>query len=172
MKDVSDGNYDSAITKCRTLLEEVFCYVIEKKGEAPSESGEIGKLYSQVKSLYSMHQDKDMDIDPEPLFDCYEEEDEEVAEMEQIKEHKKRLMDYDEGPKYFVVGNKLMRTYLAGDDSWDYELYNINMPDMKIVDSGQIGENGNLTRDEAINKVLSWKNLNKEKRYPTCGVGG
>ena len=61
MKDVSDGNYDSAITKCRTLLEEVFCYVIEKKGEAPSESGEIGKLYSQVKSLYSMHQDKDMD---------------------------------------------------------------------------------------------------------------
>ena len=25
MKDVSDGNYDSAITKCRTLLEEVFC---------------------------------------------------------------------------------------------------------------------------------------------------
>ena len=61
MKDVSDGNYDSAITKCRTLLEEVFCYVIEKKGEVPSESGEIGKLYSQVKSLYSMHQDKDMD---------------------------------------------------------------------------------------------------------------
>ena len=61
MKDVSDGNYDSAITKCRTLLEEVFCYVIEKKGEIPSESGDIGKLYSQVKALYSMHQDKDMD---------------------------------------------------------------------------------------------------------------
>ena len=39
----------------------MFCYVIEKKGEVPSESGEIGKLYSQVKSLYSMHQDKDMD---------------------------------------------------------------------------------------------------------------
>ncbi len=33
MKDVIDGNYDSAITKSRTLLEEVFCYVIEKKGE-------------------------------------------------------------------------------------------------------------------------------------------
>lgn len=61
MKDVSDGNYDSAITKCRTLLEEVFCYVIEKKREIPSESGDIGKLYSQVKALYSMHQDKDMD---------------------------------------------------------------------------------------------------------------
>ncbi|MBQ8546332.1 MAG: abortive infection family protein [Clostridia bacterium] len=61
MKDVTDGNFDSAITKSRTLLEEVFCYVIEKKGEAPSESGDIGKLYSQVKALYNMHQNKDMD---------------------------------------------------------------------------------------------------------------
>ena len=61
MKDVTEGNFDSAITKSRTLLEEVFCYVIEKKGEIPSESGDIGKLYSQVKSLYSMHQNKDMD---------------------------------------------------------------------------------------------------------------
>ena len=61
MKDVADGNYDSAITKSRTLLEEVFCYVIEKKGENPSESGDIGKLYNQVKQLYSMHQNKDMD---------------------------------------------------------------------------------------------------------------
>ena len=61
MKDVADGNFDSAITKSRTLLEEVFCYVIEKKGELPSESGDIGKLYSQVKSLYNMHQNKDID---------------------------------------------------------------------------------------------------------------
>ncbi len=60
-QDVMDGNYDSAITKSRTLLEEVFCYVIEKKGEKPSESGDIGKLYNQVKQLYDMHQDKDMD---------------------------------------------------------------------------------------------------------------
>lgn len=61
MKDVIDGNYDSAITKSRTLLEEVFCYVIEKKGEEPSESGDVGKLYNQVKQLYNMHQSKDMD---------------------------------------------------------------------------------------------------------------
>lgn len=61
MKDVIDGNYDSAITKSRTLLEEVFCYVIEKKGENPSESGDIGKLYNQVKQLYNMHQSKDLD---------------------------------------------------------------------------------------------------------------
>lgn len=61
MDDVTAGNYDSAITKCRTLLEEVFFYVIEKKGEEPSTKGDIGKLYGQVKSLYHMHQQKDMD---------------------------------------------------------------------------------------------------------------
>lgn len=61
MRDIFEGNYDSAITKSRTLLEEVFCYVIEKKGETPSESGDIGKLYNQVKQLYRMHQSKDMD---------------------------------------------------------------------------------------------------------------
>lgn len=61
MKDISDGNYDSAITKSRTLVEEVFCYVIEKKGVEPSESGDMGKLYNQVKQMYNMHQDKDVD---------------------------------------------------------------------------------------------------------------
>ena len=61
MKDISDGNYDSAITKSRTLVEEVFCYVIEKKGVEPSESGDMGKLYNQVKQIYNMQQDKDVD---------------------------------------------------------------------------------------------------------------
>ena len=59
--DIENSNYDSAITKCRTLLEEVFCYVIEKKGQTPSESGDIGTLYRQVKNLYNMHQDKEVD---------------------------------------------------------------------------------------------------------------
>lgn len=61
MADVDANSFDSAITKSRTLLEEVFIYAIEKKGETPSESGDIGKLYAQVKSLYNMHQSKDMD---------------------------------------------------------------------------------------------------------------
>lgn len=61
IRDVENGDFDSAITKSRTLLEEVFCYVIEQRGETPSESGEIGKLYGQVKALYNMHQDRDLD---------------------------------------------------------------------------------------------------------------
>ena len=60
-RDVDDGEYDSAITKSRTLLEEVFCHAIEKKGETPSDKGDVGKLYNQVKTLYNMHQAKDVD---------------------------------------------------------------------------------------------------------------
>lgn len=105
MYDLNKRSYFTTLGELRALLADL------PDDTEISGSGAIGAW---------MHITKDervVCIDPEPLFDCYEEEDEEVAEMEQIKEHKKRLMDYDEGPKYFVVGNKLMRTYLAGDDS-------------------------------------------------------
>lgn len=61
MADVDQKNFDSAITKSRTLLEEVFCYVIEKKGDTPSTSGNMGDLYKQVKDLYNMHGDANTD---------------------------------------------------------------------------------------------------------------
>ncbi len=59
--DIDKGEFDSAITKARTLLEEVFIYVIEQKGEKSGETGDIGKLYKHVKSLYGMHGDASMD---------------------------------------------------------------------------------------------------------------
>lgn len=61
LEDVEQKNYDSAITKSRTLLEEVFCYVIEKKNETPSTSGNMNVLYKQVKDLYNMHGDANTD---------------------------------------------------------------------------------------------------------------
>lgn len=60
-RDIEQKDYDSAITKCRTLLEETFCYVIEKKNEVPSDSGDIAKLFKQVKTLYNMHTDSGAD---------------------------------------------------------------------------------------------------------------
>jgi hypothetical protein len=57
MEDVEQGNFDSAITKSRTLLEETFCYVIEKKNEEPEKSGNINQLYKQVRDLYRMNMD-------------------------------------------------------------------------------------------------------------------
>lgn len=59
--DVEQKNYDSAITKSRTLVEEVFCYVIELKNKTPSNSGNINTLYKQVKDLYNMHGDVNTD---------------------------------------------------------------------------------------------------------------
>lgn len=60
-EDINQGHLDSAITKARTVLEETFCYVIERKGIEPACQGDIGKLYGQVKDLYNMHGDKTMD---------------------------------------------------------------------------------------------------------------
>lgn len=61
MRDIEQNDFDSAITKSRTLLEETFCYVIEKKNETPSDSGDISKLFKQVKTLYNMHTDTNND---------------------------------------------------------------------------------------------------------------
>ena len=61
MEDVKQGHFDSAITKSRTLLEEVFCHVIERKSQTPITSGNIGQLYKQVRGLYNMHSNEGVD---------------------------------------------------------------------------------------------------------------
>ncbi len=61
INEIEQKNYDSAITKARTILEEVFCYVIEKKNEKPSDKGNINLLLKQVKELYNMHTDEKTD---------------------------------------------------------------------------------------------------------------
>ena len=60
-RDIEQQCYDSAITKSRTLLEETFCYVIEKKNQVPTGNGDIGKLFKQVRFLYNMHTDSGAD---------------------------------------------------------------------------------------------------------------
>ena len=81
MLDVVNGSYDSAITKSRTLLEEVFCYVIENKNETPTDSGDIGRLYKQVKGLYNMHTDKNLDRRINTLLSGLEKIVSSIAEM-------------------------------------------------------------------------------------------
>ena len=81
LQDIIDGNFDSAITKSRTLLEEVFIFVIEQKNEEPSAKGDIGKLYGQVKQLYSMHQIKDADVRINTLLSGLEKVLSAIAEM-------------------------------------------------------------------------------------------
>lgn len=61
IKAIDEGDFDSAVTKARTLLEEVFFRMIEKKGGKASRKGDIGILYKQVRELYSMQTDKELD---------------------------------------------------------------------------------------------------------------
>lgn len=84
LDDINNGNFDSAITKSRTLLEEVFIFVIEKKGEEPSTKGDIGKLYGQVKHLYNMHQVKEADIRINTLLSGLEKILSAIAEMRNV----------------------------------------------------------------------------------------
>lgn len=81
MQDIDNQIYDSALTKSRTLLEEVFCYVIEQTGDIPSDKGDIGKLYKQVKDLYNMHTDSNMDKRINTLLSGLEKIVSSIAEM-------------------------------------------------------------------------------------------
>lgn len=81
IEDIKNGYFDSAITKSRTLLEEVFCYVIEQKGETPTTSGQINQLYKHVKDLYNMHSDKDADRRINMLLSGFEKIVSSIAEM-------------------------------------------------------------------------------------------
>lgn len=60
-EDFISGNYDSVITKSRTIIEEVLIYILEEKNEPVMSKGDIGKLYNQVKTILHMQQDKSYD---------------------------------------------------------------------------------------------------------------
>ena len=101
LHDIDNGSFDSAITKSRTLLEEVFIFVIERKGEEASAKGNIGKLYGQVKQLYNMHQVKDADVRINTLLSGLEKILSAISEMRNVNsdahgvgEKRIRLSDY------------------------------------------------------------------------------
>lgn len=81
MQDIVDNNYDSAITKARTLLEEIFCYVIEKKNEEPPLNGNIRTMYKQTRELYNMHTDRNNDRRINTLLSGLEKIVSSIAEM-------------------------------------------------------------------------------------------
>ncbi len=58
---IKNEDFESCVTKSRTLLEEIMIYGIEEKKELVEAKGNINKLYNQFKTLYGMHQDKNMD---------------------------------------------------------------------------------------------------------------
>ena len=69
---IKNIDYESAMTKSRTLVEEVLIKGIEKKNIEPSEKGNINTLYNQFKTLYKMHINDDMDIRIKTLLSGFE----------------------------------------------------------------------------------------------------
>ena len=61
-EDLSNKDYDSVITKSRTLLEEVLIYIIEKLTiERYKSNGDLVKIYQDATELLNMRQKKDWD---------------------------------------------------------------------------------------------------------------
>ncbi len=59
--DLLSGNFDSVITKSRTLMEETLIHYLEQRGETVTAKGDLIKLYGQVKSLRGMTQSSQYD---------------------------------------------------------------------------------------------------------------
>ena len=61
-EDLANKDYDSVITKSRTLLEEVLIYIIEKLTmERYKSNGDLVKIYQDATELLNMRQNKDWD---------------------------------------------------------------------------------------------------------------
>ena len=61
MENVSKGYCDSALTQARTLLENIFIYVLEKRNIHYEKNGQIKALFKQVKDSYNMHNNHETD---------------------------------------------------------------------------------------------------------------
>lgn len=59
--DLVNANYDSVLTKCRTIIEEVLIYIAEQLEEDIDSKGDIVKLYNQIKQLLNLQQRKEFD---------------------------------------------------------------------------------------------------------------
>lgn len=60
--DIENKDYDSVVTKSRTLLEEVFIYIIEKLTKERYQSdGNLTKIYAEAKGLLGISQKKEWD---------------------------------------------------------------------------------------------------------------
>lgn len=61
VQDLKNKDFDSVINKSRTLLEEIFCYIIEQHGETPNSSGKAELLMKQCRKVLGMTADNGTD---------------------------------------------------------------------------------------------------------------
>lgn len=60
-EDLHNKQYDSVVTKSRTLVEEVIIYILEQRGVTVPTSGNLPELYKGCKATLGMTQDRSWD---------------------------------------------------------------------------------------------------------------
>ncbi len=81
--DLKNKNYDSVITKSRTLIEETFLHILEQNDVVPNHSN-IKELYAQVKKLRNMKQSNEFDNRINDLLNGLEKIVDSIATMRNI----------------------------------------------------------------------------------------
>lgn len=79
--DLLSGNFDSVITKSRTMIEEILVQILENNKCFNIPRGDIIKQYNEVKNLYGMQQSKEYDARINSLLSGLERIVQAVAEM-------------------------------------------------------------------------------------------
>ena len=79
--DLLAGNYDSVITKSRTMMEEILVKILEDNHTKDIARGDLIKQYNQVKSIYGMQQTKEYDARVNNLLNGLERIVQSIAEM-------------------------------------------------------------------------------------------
>lgn len=79
--EINNGNYDSAITKIRTMIEEILLEGLKRKGIEKEFNGNIKAEYGEFKKNYNMHIQKEMDDRTKKLLSGLETIIDSIAEM-------------------------------------------------------------------------------------------
>lgn len=79
--DFNSRNYDSVITKSRTIIEEILVQILEENQSDSIPKGDIIKIYNEVKNIYNMQQSSEFDKRVNSLLSGLERIVQSIAEM-------------------------------------------------------------------------------------------
>lgn len=117
LRDVGNGEFDSALTKAKTLLEETFCHVLEGKGIIKNKNGDVNDLYNEVKKVCGMKQTPEYDKRVNELLSGLEKILKAISEMRNAQSDahgvgRKRLRLKEHHARLFVNASLIMAEFI------------------------------------------------------------
>ena len=80
-ENYASGNYDSVVTKSRTMLEELLIHILEDNQKNVNQNGDLIQYYNAVKNLYGMRQQGNYDQRINALLNGLEKIIQSIAEL-------------------------------------------------------------------------------------------